>query len=59
MDGDTPEDRLDIIQPVIEDWHALQSFLKVYLTFAVCTLYAEYSFIINILAADMEVPVPK
>lgn len=31
MDGDTPQDRLDALHPVIEDWHALQSFLKVYI----------------------------
>ena len=28
-DGNTPEDRFDQIEPVIEDWHALLSFLKV------------------------------
>ena len=30
MDGDTPKDRLDVLHPVIEDWHALQCFLKVH-----------------------------
>ena len=30
MDGNTPEDRLDKIEPVIEDWHTLMCFLKVY-----------------------------
>ena len=29
MDGNCPEDRLDQIEPVIEDWHALMCVLKV------------------------------
>ena len=29
MDGDTQEDRLDLLEPVVEDWHTLQSFLGV------------------------------
>ena len=29
MDGNTQEDRLDLLEPVVEDWHALQSFLGV------------------------------
>lgn len=29
MDADTPEDRLEHLQPCIEDWYALQSLLGV------------------------------
>ena len=29
MDGDTPTDRLELVEPVIEDWHTLMCFLKV------------------------------
>ena len=29
MDGDTPRDRLQLFEPVCEDWHALMSFLMV------------------------------
>ncbi len=29
MDGDTPKDRLQLIEPVCEDWHGLMCFLKV------------------------------
>ena len=29
MDGDTPHDRLDLLEPVCEDWHALMCFLCV------------------------------
>ena len=29
MDGDTPRDRLQLVEPVTEDWHALMCFLKV------------------------------
>ena len=29
MDGNNPEDRLDQIEPVIEDWRTLMCFLKV------------------------------
>ena len=29
MDGDTPVDRLQLVEPVSEDWHALMCFLKV------------------------------
>ena len=29
MDGDTPRDRLQLVEPVNEDWHALMCFLKV------------------------------
>ena len=29
MDGDTPRDRLQLVEPVSEDWHALMCFLKV------------------------------
>ena len=34
MDGDTWRDRLDLLEPVVEDWHALQSFLGVSTTFS-------------------------
>ena len=29
MDSDTPKQRLDYLEPKIEDWHALQTFLMV------------------------------
>ncbi len=29
MDGDTPRDRLALLEPVCEDWHALMCFLCV------------------------------
>ena len=29
MDGDTPRDRFQLVEPVSEDWHALMCFLKV------------------------------
>ena len=29
MDRDTPRDRLQLFEPVCEDWHALMSFLMV------------------------------
>ena len=29
MDGDVPRDRLELVEPVIEDWHTLMCFLKV------------------------------
>ena len=29
MDGDTAKERLDYLEPKIEDWHALQTFLMV------------------------------
>ena len=28
MDDDTPRDRLQLVEPVLEDWHALMCFLK-------------------------------
>ena len=30
MDSDTEKDRLQLLEPVCEDWHVLMSFLKVY-----------------------------
>lgn len=27
MDGDTPKDRIELVEPVIEDWHTLMCFL--------------------------------
>lgn len=32
MDGDTPRDRLQLLEPVCEDWHCLMCFLKVFHT---------------------------
>ena len=29
MDGDTPRERLQLVEPITEDWHALMCFLKV------------------------------
>ena len=29
MDGDTPEERLEMLEPVVEDWHALMCLLQV------------------------------
>ena len=29
MDGDVPRDRLELVEPVTEDWHTLMCFLKV------------------------------
>ena len=29
MDGDTPRERMELLEPVVEDWHALVCLLKV------------------------------
>ena len=29
MDSDTREERLELLEPVIEDWHTLMCFLQV------------------------------
>ena len=31
MDADTQRDRLQLLEPVCEDWHALMCFMKVYM----------------------------
>ena len=36
MDGDTPRDRLQLFEPVCEDWHALMCLLTVSIITAVC-----------------------
>ena len=41
MNGDTQEDCLDLLEPVVEDWHALQSFLGV--SVCVCVHIFAYS----------------
>ena len=45
MDADTPTDRLEHLEPCIEDWHALQSFLGV--SNIVCVQWSIMSFFVS------------